>query len=177
VPTDSTLSPARADPHPDGDVVVLAPKDWSGAEEALSRLAHEAVGSASDQAGSDIFAGLQISEPSLNATLRPPEPKDDRFPRDRPSLGRRASRALARFVMAVFIGVAAILAWQSYGEAAKQRIARRFRGLAMGRGLKASGPRRLPRWPSRHAPSLQETPRPPRLSRCCPAAAVSRASM
>ncbi len=75
---DSTLSPTRADPRHDGDGVVLAPKDWTGAEEALSRLAHEAVGGASDQAGSDIFAGLQVTEPSLNATLRPADLKVDR---------------------------------------------------------------------------------------------------
>ncbi len=173
MPTDSTLSPARADPHPDGDVVVLAPKDWSGAEEALSRLTHEAVGSASDQAGSDIFAGLQISEPSLNATLRPPEPKDDRFPRDRPSLGRRASRALARFVMAVFIGVAATLAWQSYGEAAKQRIARWALQLGWPLGLPATDPPARPvvaepPHPPADQASAPEAPQPPPVAQSAP---------
>jgi hypothetical protein len=37
----------------------------------------------------------------------------------------RSSRGLARYVVAICIGVAAILAWQSYGEAAKQVIATR----------------------------------------------------
>jgi len=36
---------------------------------------------------------------------------------------RRGSRGLARFLLAVLIGVAATLAWQSYGDATKQVIA------------------------------------------------------
>jgi hypothetical protein len=39
---------------------------------------------------------------------------------DEPSLPRRATRAFARYLFAVCIGVAATLAWQSYGEATKQ---------------------------------------------------------
>jgi hypothetical protein len=37
----------------------------------------------------------------------------------------RSSRGLARYLVGICIGVAAILAWQSYGEAAKQVIATR----------------------------------------------------
>ena len=40
-----------------------------------------------------------------------------------PSFGRRASRALIRYLIACGVGVAATLAWQSYGDAAKQTIA------------------------------------------------------
>jgi cell division septal protein FtsQ len=36
---------------------------------------------------------------------------------------RRSSRGFARFLVAVCIGVAGTLAWQSYGEATKQIIA------------------------------------------------------
>jgi hypothetical protein len=36
---------------------------------------------------------------------------------------RRGSRGFARYLVAICIGVAAALAWQSYGEAAKQMIA------------------------------------------------------
>ena len=36
---------------------------------------------------------------------------------------RRGSRGFARYLVAICIGVAATLAWQSYGEAAKQMIA------------------------------------------------------
>jgi hypothetical protein len=41
----------------------------------------------------------------------------------RPSLGKRAARALARFLIMFCIGVAATLAWQSYGDAAREMIA------------------------------------------------------
>src|SRR6516165_10453803 len=40
-----------------------------------------------------------------------------------PSLGRRASRGLARFLIIFSAGVGATLAWQSYGDAARARIA------------------------------------------------------
>jgi len=42
---------------------------------------------------------------------------------DRPSRTRRASRAFVRYLIAIGIGVVGTLAWQSYGEAAKQTIA------------------------------------------------------
>ncbi len=158
---DSRLSPTRADPRHDGDVVVLASKDWTGAEEALSRLAHEAVGGTSDHAGSDIFAGLQVTEPSLNATLRPAGPKDGRFPSDRPSPGRRASRALARFLIAAFIGVAATLAWQSYGEAAKQMIASWAQQLGWSISLPAMNPPPSPE-------IVAEQPSPPAVQASAP---------
>jgi hypothetical protein len=41
----------------------------------------------------------------------------------RPSLRRRASRAFVRYLFTACVGVAATLAWQSYGEAAKQMAA------------------------------------------------------
>jgi hypothetical protein len=44
---------------------------------------------------------------------------------ERPSRARRAWRAFIRYVVAIGIGVAATLAWQSYGEATKQTIAMR----------------------------------------------------
>ena len=40
-----------------------------------------------------------------------------------PSFARRASRGLIRFLIACGVGVAGTLAWQSYGDAAKQTIA------------------------------------------------------
>ena len=39
---------------------------------------------------------------------------------DRPSIGGRMFRALARFFIAVFIAVGATLAWQSYGDQATE---------------------------------------------------------
>jgi hypothetical protein len=50
--------------------------------------------------------------------------------RKRPSLGKRAARWLARFLIMFFIGVAATLAWQSYGDAAKEMIANSYPQLS-----------------------------------------------
>jgi hypothetical protein len=44
---------------------------------------------------------------------------------DNPSRARPPSRAFARYTLAICIGVAATLAWQSYGQATKQIIATR----------------------------------------------------
>jgi hypothetical protein len=41
----------------------------------------------------------------------------------RPSLGKRASRSLTRFLIIFCFGVGATLAWQSYGDAAREMIA------------------------------------------------------
>jgi hypothetical protein len=120
---DSKLSSAQADPRHDGDVVLLAPKDWTDAEEALSRLAHVASDRRRPAAGSDFSARPRVTEPSLDATLRPADLNNDPLPTDRPSLGTRTSRSLARFLVTACIGVAATLAWQSYGATARQMIA------------------------------------------------------
>jgi hypothetical protein len=120
---DSELSPAQADPHHDGDVVVLAPKDWTDAEEALSTLVHVASDRRRPTAGSDFSAGPRVTEPSLDATLRPADLNNNPLPTDRPSLSRRTSRSLARFLVMACVGAAATLGWQSYGGTAKQMIA------------------------------------------------------
>jgi hypothetical protein len=43
--------------------------------------------------------------------------------RKQSSVGKRASRTLARYLITFCIGVAATLAWQSYGDAAREMIA------------------------------------------------------
>jgi len=48
----------------------------------------------------------------------------------RPSLGKRASRGLVRFLIVFSIGVGATLAWQSYGDAARAMIATSWPQLA-----------------------------------------------
>jgi hypothetical protein len=73
---------------------------------------------------SEFSAGLSAPKRSADAALRPANPKNDQLPSKRLSLGRRASRALGRFLIAFSIGVAATLAWQSYGDAAREMIAR-----------------------------------------------------
>jgi hypothetical protein len=119
---DTKLSTAQADPRDDGDLVLLA-KDWTGAEEALSKLAHVAANPRRPRAGSDFSAGPRVAEPSLGDTLRAADATDDLPPTDRPSPGGRPWRRVARFLLAACIGVAATLAWQSYGDAARQMIA------------------------------------------------------
>jgi hypothetical protein len=64
-----------------------------------------------------------VTEPSLGPALRAADMTDDVLPADRPSLRRRTPRRFVRFLMAVCVGVAATLAWQSYGGAARQMIA------------------------------------------------------
>jgi hypothetical protein len=120
---DSKLSSAQADPHHDGDVVLLGPKDWTDAEEALFKLAHDASDRRRPTPRSDFSAGPRVTEPSLDATLRPAGLNNDPLLTDQPSLGRRTSRSLARFLVTACLGIAATLAWQSYGGAAKQMIA------------------------------------------------------
>jgi hypothetical protein len=44
------------------------------------------------------------------------------FANNRPSIGKRTFRTIARFYFAVLIGVCATLAWQSYGDQAKRKI-------------------------------------------------------
>ncbi len=56
--------------------------------------------------------------PSVQADLN-----GGQFSSSPPSLGKRASRTLARFLIAFCIGVAATLAWQSYGDMAREMIA------------------------------------------------------
>jgi hypothetical protein len=73
---------------------------------------------------SEFSAGLSVAKRSADAALRPANPKNDQFPSKRPSLGRRASRAVARFLIIFSIGVGATLAWQSYGDATREMIAR-----------------------------------------------------
>ena len=57
------------------------------------------------------FCADLSTRPSLDAMIK------------RPSLGKRASRSLARFLIIFCTGVAATLAWQSYGDAAREMIA------------------------------------------------------
>lgn len=121
--TQPKQTPTQADPHHHGDVVVLAPKDWTDAEEALSKLAHVAADRRRPAARSDFSAGPRATEPSPGATLRAADLNSDPLPTNRHAPGGRTSRSIARFVGAACVGVAATLAWQSYGGSAKQMFA------------------------------------------------------
>ncbi len=56
---------------------------------------------------------------------RPSGLRDDHIASDRPSIGRRIFRTLARFFIAVLIGIGATLAWQSHGDAARDMVVAR----------------------------------------------------
>ena len=51
-------------------------------------------------------------------------------PRDRPSIGRRIFRTLTRFVVTLLIGVGGTLAWQSYGDVAREMVVAQAPALA-----------------------------------------------
>src|SRR5258708_14898106 len=56
------------------------------------------------------------------AAGHPAKVKNDQLPTSRLSLGKRAPLALARHLIVFFVGVAATLAWQTYGDAARHLI-------------------------------------------------------
>jgi hypothetical protein len=66
------------------------------------------------------YAGL------LPVPVRPTTRENNPLLNGQPSRRKRASRALFRFLIAFCIGVAATLAWQSYGDAARQMIANAY---------------------------------------------------
>jgi hypothetical protein len=55
---------------------------------------------------------------------------DDWQASNRPPMSRRMARTVTRFLVAVLIGVGATLAWQSYGDAAREMVADRLPALA-----------------------------------------------
>jgi hypothetical protein len=64
------------------------------------------------------------ADPSHDLPFHPTELENfERLPSSAPALRGRASRALARFLITFGIGAVATLAWQSYGDAAREVIA------------------------------------------------------
>jgi pyruvate/2-oxoglutarate dehydrogenase complex dihydrolipoamide acyltransferase (E2) component len=111
----STPNPKQTDPR---DFLMIAPED-----KELSNLAHDAMcySSAQTRMGSDFSAGSPI--PPVDLRFRPAAVNNVEVPGDRPSIGRRAVRAFIRFLWVACIGGAGV-AWQFYGDAAKQIIAK-----------------------------------------------------
>lgn len=64
-----------------------------------------------------------VESPSLHERLGESRYSDRPPLAARASFGRRASRALLRYLIACGIGVAGTLAWQAYGDEAKQTVA------------------------------------------------------
>ena len=64
-----------------------------------------------------------LVKPSVEAAAgHPANVKNDQLPTSRLSLGKRAPLALARHLIVFLVGVAATLAWQTYGDAARHLI-------------------------------------------------------
>jgi hypothetical protein len=74
-----------------------------------------------DLALSEFSKARWATEPSVDAPLQPAGL--DLVASTPPSLGKQASFALARFLIAFCSGVAATLAWQSHGDATRRMIA------------------------------------------------------
>jgi hypothetical protein len=89
--------------------------------------------------GSAHYAGLLPVEPRDEPpSIRPTTLENDRFRNGQPSLRKQASRAIPRFLITFCSGVAATVAWQWYGDAAREMIARSYPQLGW------PGPRPLP---------------------------------
>jgi hypothetical protein len=75
-------------------------------------------------AQSEFSEGSLPVKPSVEApVIRPADLKNGRSSKRRQSLGVRVSLAIARFLITFCVGVAATLAWQSYGDTAREMIA------------------------------------------------------
>ena len=112
----------QADSHHGDDALSLAPS----AREDLVKLARNAAlstGRSTRPMEAEFSAGSRVAEPSLDKKLPPSRLVDGRPTREGPSFGRRALRRVSRFLLTACIGVAATLAWQSHGDAARQIVA------------------------------------------------------
>jgi hypothetical protein len=66
---------------------------------------------------------LVVDSPSLRGRFAESGFSDSPLLTAKPPFGRRLARAFIRYLIACCVGVAGTLAWQSYGDAAKQTIA------------------------------------------------------
>jgi hypothetical protein len=109
-PTQAQLADPQADPH-DDIVAILRGEDSPRTANDPSELR---IGLADRLAATP-------QAPPVDPALRPAPVSEDRVPP--PASGARPGRRFLRFLFTVCIGVAATIAWQSYGEAAKQMLA------------------------------------------------------
>ena len=98
----------------------LVEKEWPTAGETWSGRPPRDLDARSDE---------RIGERPMKPSISSPRPSD-RVARVRPSIGRRIFRTLTRFSIAVLIGIGATLAWQSYGDAAREIVVARAPSLA-----------------------------------------------
>ena len=75
-------------------------------------------------AQSEFSEGSLTVKPSADVpTIHPADLKNDRSPSGRQSFAKRVPLALARFLITFCFGAGAALAWQSYGDTAREMIA------------------------------------------------------
>ena len=85
-------------------------------------------GPARDEAQSDQRIDIKPGKPTIHSYRRSGL-NDDQIASDRPSIGRRAIGTLTRHSIAVLVGIGATLAWQSYGDEAKEMVVTRAPSL------------------------------------------------
>jgi hypothetical protein len=141
-------NPNQTDPD---DVLVIAPDIVlvARADREFYNLAHDAMSRPSDSQthmAPDFSAGPSVLP--VDTTFRAAAVNDVQVRSDRRSIGARAIRACIGFLLAVGIAVAASL-WQSYGDAAKQIVARWVPQFA----LTSSSPQDNPGLPEQPAPA------------------------
>jgi len=127
---DSKVKPKRAgDPHDllevaPGVVQVAPPHPAAPTDEELSHLLRAAARQRSDaQTGKKSDVAASPSAPPVDTTFRPAAGNDVRVQRDRPSRRTRTIRAVVGFVLALSV-VVGVATWQSYGDAARETVAR-----------------------------------------------------
>lgn len=70
------------------------------------------------------FAPSLLVKPSADPpAARPASPKNDKVPAKRSWLGMLTPLTIAHYLVTLLLGIAATLAWQSYGDAARHMIA------------------------------------------------------
>jgi hypothetical protein len=95
-------------------------------EETLRYWEHESEAQMNTMPGptqSEFFVPSFLLKPLVEASIHPADLKNDQFQNGRPSFGKRAALAFARLLIASLIGIAAAVAWRTYGDAARHLIA------------------------------------------------------
>jgi len=136
----STLKQKQTDdPH---DIVVVVPDvaRVAPAEEELANLLHDAARHLSDaqaRTASGVAAGAAV--PPVDTTFRPSAVNDVVVPGPLRSIGRGAMRTFTALLLAACMGAAGI-AWEFWGDAARQMLANWTPQLALTSSLPAEKP-------------------------------------
>ena len=142
----STPNPNQTEPD---DLLVIAPDIVLVARADRADKAHDAISRPSDSQthmAPDFSAGPSVLP--VNTTFRAAAVGDVQVRGDRRLIGGRVIRACIGFLLAVCLAVAASL-WQSYGDAAKQIVARWVPQFA----LTSSSPQDNPGLPEQPGPA------------------------